>query len=130
MAVEGGVVVWNRSVVVAGIVLIAVGACSAESGAPERDQETQSAGRTVAYLSDAEQAVLVEEVQGALPDVQMDAARVAEAMRSTCVAILDEVPNLDRVAASHLTVGLQADLSEESVAQLMHIARAQEWCQR
>ncbi len=114
MAVQGGSLCGIAGVVVAAIVFISIYGCSAESETSEGDPATQSANRTVAYLSDAQQAVLVEEVQPVLPDVPMDAGRVSEAMRSTCVAMLDEVPNIDRVAASYLTAGLQADLSELS----------------
>ncbi len=123
-------VVWNRKVAVAAIVLMSICGCSAEPETPGRDLATQSAQRTVAYLSDAQRAVLVEQIRPVVPDVQIDADRVSEAMRSTCVAILDEVPSIERAAAVHLTAGLQTDLSEEAVSELMHIAGAQEWCRR
>lgn len=119
----------KHRVLCAVVVLAATYGCSAEPEAPEREYSTQSASRTVPYLTDAQQVVLVEQVQGMVPDVPLDADRVSEAMRSTCVAMLDEVPNLDRVAASHLTRGLQSDLSEETVTELILIARAQDWCQ-
>lgn len=121
---------WKHKFVVAAIVLTSAYGCSAESGTPEREQAVQSANRTVAYLSDAQQADLVEQVQGVVPDVRMDADRISEAMRSTCVAILDDVPNVDCVAATHLTAGLQSDLSEEAISELIDIAGTQEWCQR
>ena len=121
---------WKKKFVVAAVVLAVASGCSAESETPEREQSTQSATRTVAYLSDAQQSVLVEEVKRIGPDVALDPDRVAEAMRSTCVAVLDGVPNLDRVAASYLTGGLQADLAEGVVLQLISVASDQEWCQR
>lgn len=121
---------WKHKALVASIVLVSSCGCSAAPERPERELPTHSANRTVPYLSDAQQVVLVEQVQGVLPDVPIDADRVSEAMRSTCVAMLDEVPNIDRMAASYLTAGLQSDFSEEAVTELMHIARTQEWCQR
>jgi len=115
---------------VAAILAATTCGCSGASEEPERGGETQSAARTVAYPSDAEQDALVRQVQPIVPGLVIASDRVAEAMRSTCIAILDEVPHVDRMAASHLTAGLQTDLNEAQIVELMRLATAQEWCRR
>ncbi|MCD9153434.1 hypothetical protein [Aeromicrobium duanguangcaii] len=119
----------KRKVVFAAILLGSTYGCSAESE-PAQERATQSAARTVAYPTDAQQAVLADEVQAVVPRIEVEPDRVAEAMRSTCVAMLDDVPNVERMAATYLTGGLKTDLSEPKITELMKIARAQEWCER
>lgn len=64
---------WKHKVSVTSLVLASTYGCSAEPEAPERELPIQPVNRTVPYLSDAQQVVLVE--QGVLPHVPTDADR-------------------------------------------------------
>ncbi|MBC9225714.1 hypothetical protein GL325_05210 [Aeromicrobium sp. 636] len=112
------------------ILVVSTCGCSGASEEPERGGETQSAARTVAYLSDAEQDALVRQVQPIVPGLVIASDRVAEAMRSTCIAILDKVPHVELMAGNHLVAGLQTDLNEAQIVELIRLATAQEWCRR